>query len=92
MRLAPAPTSQSRLLRARQYLVHRVTFLARPAAFHREEAGPEPEHPVAAPVFLAVAEPELPVARPRPAAHLAEAAVAARASAVVEQTQSARSC
>ena len=79
--------------------MHPVTFLERPAAFHLEEEAVGPEHPAVGPVFQAVAEPELPVARlrdslarPQPEEHLAEVAVAGRASAVVEQTQSARSC
>ena len=80
-----------------QFLVHPVALLARLVAFHPEAVAPE--LPVAAPAFLAVAERGLPAGRPVPfparlgrAGHFLEAAVAARAFAAVEQTQSARSC
>ena len=85
------------MTRGPEYLVHPVTFPARPGAFHpEEEAGPE--HPVV-PAFLVVAELELPAARPpdslahpQRVARSAEAEVAVRVFAVVEQKQSARSC
>jgi hypothetical protein len=76
--------------------VRPVTFLARPAAFLQEAA--DPALRVVASVCL-VAEREHPVAHPRDssarlrqAAHSVAAAVAARASAAAEKTQSAQSC
>jgi hypothetical protein len=79
----------------------RLEHLVRPEAFRPEAVARELpvalERLVVAPAFLAVAELELPVARPVPfpvrppqAADFPEAAVAARAFAAVEQTQSAQ--